>query len=299
MPANEKQYCSKGESIMIIPLFPEGKEKCLTLSYDDGVTQDRRFIALLNQYHLKATFNLNSGCFGKSALANGFSKPVTHNKINASEVKSLYSGHEVAVHTRTHPHLEYLSSESIAYEIRTDRENLENLVNYPVTGMAYPFGTYNKLVLEEVKKAGIQYSRTVQSTKTFALPQDFLCWHPTCHFGEDGMESLLQRFLYSSQENCEQSILKVFYLWGHSYELDGNDTWEKMEDFCQKVSHQKDIWYATNIEIVEYQSALKRLIFSENKQIIKNPSALPVWLMIDHKIIKINGGETIFSTNRI
>ena len=33
--------------------------KGITFSYDDGVTQDRRLISLLNRYGMKATFNLN------------------------------------------------------------------------------------------------------------------------------------------------------------------------------------------------------------------------------------------------
>ena len=36
-----------------------GKMKAITLSYDDGVTQDRRLVEMLNRYGLKATFNLN------------------------------------------------------------------------------------------------------------------------------------------------------------------------------------------------------------------------------------------------
>lgn len=281
----------KGGFLMILPLFPEGREKCLTLSYDDGVSQDRRLIKLFNQYNLKATFNLNSGCFGKCCPANGFSKPVTHHKIEATEVRSLYQGHEVAVHTLTHPHLEFLSSETIAYEILQDKENLEKLVGYPVTGMAYPFGTYNEMVLEEMKKIGIRYSRTVQTTKTFGIPQNFLCWHPTCHFGEDCMVMLIQRFLNSSRENCEQSRLNIFYVWGHSYELDGNDTWELMEDFCRRLSGQPDVWYATNMEIVTYHDAIKGLVFSEDKRIVKNPHAQTVWLNVNDTVVRVNGGE--------
>ena len=48
---------------MIIMRFPEGKSKALTLSYDDGVEQDRTLLDILNAAGLKCTFNLNSGCF--------------------------------------------------------------------------------------------------------------------------------------------------------------------------------------------------------------------------------------------
>ena len=43
-----------------------GKNKALTFSYDDGVTQDVRLIEIFNKYGLRATFNLNSGLLGKS-----------------------------------------------------------------------------------------------------------------------------------------------------------------------------------------------------------------------------------------
>ena len=43
--------------------FPDFKPKALTVSYDDGVRQDKRLIEILQKYGLKRTFNLNSGLF--------------------------------------------------------------------------------------------------------------------------------------------------------------------------------------------------------------------------------------------
>ena len=40
-------------------------KKYFTLSFDDGLEQDKRIIALMKQYGLKGTFNLNSGLFGQ------------------------------------------------------------------------------------------------------------------------------------------------------------------------------------------------------------------------------------------
>ena len=34
-------------------LFPGGKKKAMTFSYDDGVIQDRRLVELFNRYHVK------------------------------------------------------------------------------------------------------------------------------------------------------------------------------------------------------------------------------------------------------
>ena len=39
--------------------FPDFKEKALTLSYDDGVFQDRKLIEIMSAHGLKGTFNIN------------------------------------------------------------------------------------------------------------------------------------------------------------------------------------------------------------------------------------------------
>ena len=45
----------------IYSVFPYGKCKALTLSYDDGNINDIRLSSIFRKYGLKATFNLNSG----------------------------------------------------------------------------------------------------------------------------------------------------------------------------------------------------------------------------------------------
>ena len=38
--------------------FPNFRKKAVTLSYDDGVIYDKRLMRILDEYGLKATFNL-------------------------------------------------------------------------------------------------------------------------------------------------------------------------------------------------------------------------------------------------
>ena len=75
----------------------DGKKKAITFSFDDGVTQDIRLVEILNKYGLKCTFNINSELLGKEGYLSGLK--VQHNKIDPKDVKTLYAGHEVAVHT--------------------------------------------------------------------------------------------------------------------------------------------------------------------------------------------------------
>ena len=43
---------------------------------------------------------------------------------------------------------------------------------------------------------------------------------------------------------------KIFYIWGHSYEFDINDEWDKFEEFCKYIANRSDIFYGTNKEIL-------------------------------------------------
>ena len=79
----------------IYTAFPGGKHKVLTLSYDDGKVADRRLVALLNEYGVKGTFNVNTG------LERFYSKEYYEERIPITEYKELYKGHEVACLHRT------------------------------------------------------------------------------------------------------------------------------------------------------------------------------------------------------
>jgi peptidoglycan/xylan/chitin deacetylase (PgdA/CDA1 family) len=92
-------------------MYPSGKMKALTLSYDDGVEQDRRLIEILGRYNIKGTFNINSGI--QSGANKGQKGDVVIRRMNVRALPELYKGHEVAVHSLPHPHLESLDKETI------------------------------------------------------------------------------------------------------------------------------------------------------------------------------------------
>lgn len=226
-----------------------GKNKALTFSYDDGVSQDVRMIEILNKYNLKCTFNLNSGLFGKKENLIREGVPVTHNIVEAKDVRALYEGHEVAVHTLTHPDLTKLSDEDIIREVEEDRIKLSELVGYEVVGMAYPFGGCNERVANILRdKTGVKYSRAVSVTHSFEPYEDLYIYKGTLyHHGHwDELFKLGEEFL-----NLKTDTPKVFYIWGHAYEFDiAPDAWEKLEKFCQMMSGKDDIFYGTNKEIL-------------------------------------------------
>ena len=147
-----------------------GKNKAITFSYDDGTKQDIRLIEIFNKYDLKATFNLNSDLLGLSGTLEHTGKIIDHTKNNADDVKYIYEGHEVAVHTLTHPNLTLLDDEEVLRQVEQDRVNLSELVGYEVVGMAYPCGGKNcdDRVANLIKNnTPIKYARAGAVTESF------------------------------------------------------------------------------------------------------------------------------------
>ncbi|MBO1512122.1 polysaccharide deacetylase family protein [Metabacillus bambusae] len=256
--------------------FPEGKHKVLTLSYDDGRAADRKLVDILNHYGIKGTFHINSGLLGVG------------DRISQEEIKELYYGHEVSTHTVTHPTIARSPKEQLIEEIIDDRKGLERIVEYPVRGLSYPNGSYNRLIKEVLPYLGIEYGRTVYSTGEFSMPDDFFEWNPTCHHNKNLMK-LAEDFINFHKKQ----YLYMMYVWGHSYEFDNDQNWELIESFCQFVGNRNDIWYATNIEMVDYMNAFQNLKFSADSQFVYNPSALSVWLSVDGNIVNVPGGSQV------
>ena len=90
------------------------------------------------------------------------------------------------------------------------------------------------------------------------------------------------------------------YVWGHSYEFDDRNNWEVIEEFCKYMGGREDIWYATNIEVIDYMDAAKRLKFSGDNETVYNPSTASVWLQVDdRRIVEVKGDATVRLTEAV
>ncbi len=228
----------------------QGKMKAVTFSYDDGVTQDQRLIRLFDKYGLKCTFNLNSGLLGKPGSLIREDVTVAHVKPRPCEVRGIYEGHEIAVHTLTHPALSALSDEDVVREVEEDRLALSELAGYEVVGMAYPGGTHvmNEHVADLIRtRTGVKYARTTTSTHSFDLQKDLLIFNPTVyhHIEWDALFRLGEEFIELKPDRPQ-----IYYIWGHAYEFDIHGDWERFEEFCRLISGHSDIFYGTNRQVL-------------------------------------------------
>ena len=226
-----------------------GKMKAITFSYDDGVTQDIRLIEIFNKYGLKATFNINSELLGHSNSLLREGVTVSHNRIPLSDIRSVYKGHEIAAHTLNHPNLTTVKTDiEIIRQVEEDRQCLSALAGYEVVGFAYPGGgvNYNSRIAKLLKdNTGVNYCRTTVSSHSFTPQTDLYEFKPTVyhHVEFDKMTALAEEFL-----SATPNFPMLFYIWGHSYEFDIHNNWDKFEEFCEMISGKSDIFYGTNKE---------------------------------------------------
>lgn len=283
--------------------FPDGKFKCLIMSFDDGPEQDIKLLEKLNKADIVGTFHLNSGRIGKKA--EWLSSELKYNVhfVDETQVQTIYKGHEISAHGFMHKGLKTDKDSLIQSEVSFDVSKLSDIIkstnHTKVEGLAYPFGAYNETTLKVLKSLNIKYARTVKSTFNYEIQtNNFLEFHPTVHIPES--VDYANYFINSNPKK-----MRVLNIWGHSYEFHNN--WKLADSLCTILGNKKDIWYAKTIEYVNYINTIKSLKYAENK--VYNPSKnISVWVknvqgkfseLHPKKSMKVNFDSSFITVNPI
>jgi peptidoglycan/xylan/chitin deacetylase (PgdA/CDA1 family) len=203
--------------------------------WDDGVVDDIRLIEILRRHDAKASFNLNYGLHSATRSAGWNFRGVKEvQRLALPELLEVYAGFTIANHTTTHPHLSQISEADARHELAEGRAALEDHFGVDVTGLAYPFGSYNERVEELVQETGHVYARTCFNATPCFPPQSPMAFHADCHF-------LSPDFWVKFELALQQS--EVFYFWGHSYELVTEPDWMAFEAQIEKLCAQEGaVW---------------------------------------------------------
>ena len=274
--------------------FPDGKARAFTLSYDDACRFDPKFSDIITSYGLKCTFNVNSNGEGNYGC--------TVDKIREY---ALNRGHEIAIHGYAHKALGLTRPFEGIVDVLDSRRKLESDFDMIVRGMAYADSGINRFtntssyekVRSYLESLGVKYARVTKCDETdlFMLPEDFYYWMPTCHHSDEKLFEKFEKFMAFDLENsyCAGLYPRVFYVWGHSYEFEGNNNWELLTKICEKVSGHDNIWYATNGEIYDYVKAYESLEFSLDMKTVYNPTLFEIFFVVDKTPYSIKPGETL------
>ena len=198
--------------------------------WDDGVETDIRLVEILQKYGIKATFNINSGLhYRKVRRTSTWQLKGDPNFVNRflsiEDMKTLYRGFKIGAHGVFH--LSYVPEkfDEFVTDIVEDRENLEDIFQCKVLGMAYPCGLWDEKIAEALREKGFVYGRTVVRTDNVAAFKHPLILETSCHFLED---NFYDKFAAAKANNG------IFYFWGHSCEMQSLP--EKWAEFEQRMA---------------------------------------------------------------
>lgn len=219
----------------------ELKEVIITTSWDDGHSLDLKLVKLLRKYDIPATFYIP---------VNGTKRGI----LSDSQIKEIAEHFDIGAHTLNHQDLTQVPLKKAEEETVGGKKRLEEIINKEVVSFCYPWGRYNKEVIEIVKRAGFWGARTVkQLTRSVKNPFEM---GTTVHAGDHEIKHYIKQsiasrdfgfFTFFVKNNLfvgswDQIAIKtldfviknggIWHLWGHSWEVD----WGKLEDIFKKIS---------------------------------------------------------------
>lgn len=111
--------------------------------------------------------------------------------------------------------------------------------------MAYAYGDYDARISAYLSSLGLRYGRTTRASHGFAVQDDLMQFCPTCHHNDPALFELLERFLADDSDTPQ-----IFYLWGHAYEFDADNNWQRLERVLDRIAGRSDIFFGTNAEVL-------------------------------------------------
>ena len=213
--------------------------KIFLISFDDGTIWDRRFVELLNKYHMKATFNLNSGL--EDFVWHYEDRFPIRRQLLADTI-DLYKGHEVASHSLHHHWLNTLTPPQLSREVGDDCAAIKELFCLQEIGFGVPFTACSEREVNIIRKF-VRYIRLSEFSDSFAPPKD--PYHIPIHalYNQPDVREKIAQFAESDLP------LSLFVMAGHSYELEVLDHWDYMEELLQYI-RSFDFEVMTTMEFV-------------------------------------------------
>ena len=198
--------------------------KYFLLSFDDGTVHDKKYVELLNRYHIPCTFNLNTGL--EDFVWEFEGNPVVRQKL--SDTTDQYRGHEIASHSLTHPRLDQLPPPRLRQEVEADCAALKKIFGVKEIGFGVPFTVCGEREINIIKRF-VRYIRLSEYAETFSLPAD--PYHIPIHalYNDPHVREKIAAF---AETDLPDSL---FVLAGHSYELEFLNHWAYMEDLLQYI----------------------------------------------------------------
>ena len=219
--------------------------------WDDGANSDVRLSGLLRECNAKATFNLNPGLMGKR-VPSSWIKPgdkdwsfhgYRHGKIGLKDIAEVYDGFQLASHCWKHEKAGTIPDQEWIKSALDARHYLEDIVQHECRGFAWPYGCFTPETVRLLRENGFAYGRITKNTDDVINSPEPMVLPSSCHYQAGDF--------WDRYERAKQNGNKVFYFWGHSYEMfDYEPLWQQLEDKIRYITEDPDTEWADVIDIV-------------------------------------------------
>ncbi len=210
---------------------------------------------MLKQYGLKATFYVSprNREWAEADL------------LTQSEIREIGNDFEIGSHTVTHPRLPTIPQSQARKEIVDSKAMLEDMTGQSITSFCYPGGAYTSVHPRLVKEAGYRFARTViryafRVDEPYEAPTSLhACNHSWSDLWKIAGFAKFQPVAfrhYLEWDSLGRAMFDrvagtggVFHIWGHSWEIDQHNDWERLRGMFRYLSARSGVKYVTNGEL--------------------------------------------------
>jgi peptidoglycan/xylan/chitin deacetylase (PgdA/CDA1 family) len=227
----------------------------VTTSWDDGHVLDHAMAGLLETYDLPGTFYVAPRNIELSV----------RERLGERGTKLIGERFEIGGHTLTHLRLTTMTPEHAMREIVDGKVELEQTLGTPLRSFCYPGGEYADEHPAMVREAGFVIGRTVERGVTAPTPPYEMATttHAYRHLVDGkmalrlagGNRLLAARYFWNwdvmaiAQFDLMLATGGVFHLWGHSWEVEKNGDWARLERVFAHIARRPGVRYVDNGEL--------------------------------------------------
>jgi len=141
----------------------EKGERSLAVTFDDGYGHLARYLPLLmERFHFRPTIFVITGYIGRANSWDYtyFFRSTPH--LDSKQIRELAeNGAAIGSHSHRHRDLTACSPAELRAELVDSKKILEDIIGKEVISLSYPFGHFNRRVIEEARSAGYKYAFTM------------------------------------------------------------------------------------------------------------------------------------------
>jgi len=150
-----RQVCLSSKKAVVFSRYSTQNENEISIVFDDG---DKSVFdiayPIMKKYGLTATLFILSGIIENEKIYDFYS---TKNMMSGKNIKELSDcGWEIASHGVRHLDLTLLDESELRNELVRSKEELEKLIEKPVSALSFPYGSWNKKVVETARECGYE-----------------------------------------------------------------------------------------------------------------------------------------------